>query len=271
MFAAFSGLFGVLVLGPASSLEQQSALRAGAGRAAASPMLTRAGVALLVVTVLVLLPAGGWQHRLFGDDARPALLALVLGAPVVLALAVLRGLAVGRGAYRLVAATHVVAGVGTLVLPLALLAAGVAPVTSFVAGAAFAWLPALLLLCTRTGSGRAAAAEVATGPARHHRAPGGRPTCCCWRTCWRSRRCCAGMSGQLGERPVADAQLLVSLSRLATTAVLGLLPLVLGRMGAERSSPAAPGCPSGAAAGRGRRRRRGGRHGAAGRPRRRRR
>ena len=181
------------------------------------------------MTVVVLLPLG-WQARLLGGEPGVASAALVLGAPVVLVLAVLRGLAVARRAYGLVTAAHALAGVGTLLLP-GLLAVGVPALTAFVAGAAFAWTPAVVLLLR---SQRSLDSSLDSDPAAAGAASGTAllvlanllllanllavPPPPRWHV------------GEVGAEPVAAA-LLISVSRLATTAVLGFLPLVLGALG----------------------------------------
>lgn len=227
IFAAFFGLFGVLVLAPATSLEQESVLRGPSGESSAR-MLRRALLVWLVVTVVVVIPVVDWQQRLLGAESTYALVALVLGAPVVLALAVLRGLALGAGKFGTVAAGHLVAGLGTLVLPLALYASGLPAVMAFILGAAFAWVPALVLVLLRTSS-------PSTSRRTGHTVRGATlwlvavnllvlfnlsvvPPVLRWHVI------------ELGAASVADTQLLVSISRLATTAVLAALPLVLGTL-----------------------------------------
>jgi hypothetical protein len=243
LFAAFSGLLGVLVYGPGSSLEQESALRAGAGEGSRlrRAMRTRVLLGWLVVASAVLLPLG-WQGRLLGSSQDVAAATLVLGAPVVLVLSVGRGLGVGRGAHGLVAASFVLAGVGTVLLPLLLLLAAVPRVTAFLVGPVLAWVPALLLLLLRRR-------RVGTEPqVVTHASYGGGDTV------WIVTANLLVLANLLAVPPllrwhvadlgtafVADLQLLVSVSRLSTTAVLGFLPLLLSRLGARSALGTAPG------------------------------
>jgi hypothetical protein len=251
VFAAFSGLLGVLVYGPASSLEQESALRAGAGEGERlrDAMRRRMAAVWLAVALVVLLPLG-WQDRLLGPSQPVAAAALVLGAPVVLTLSVRRGLAVSVGAYRLVATSFLLAGVGTVLLPLLLPLVGVAPVTAFLVGPVVAWVPALLLML-RARRGRPArlavhAVDVADGAGD---------------TAWIVTANLLVLVNLLAVPPllrwhvadlsasvVADVQLLVSVSRLSTTAVLGFLPLLVARLGARRDGGASPAALATAAA-----------------------
>lgn len=237
-FAAFSAMLGVLVLGPAGSLEQASALRAG-GRwssPARRGLLLRAGTGWLLVTVVLLVPLGGWQRRLLGDQAVLALAALVIGAPLILSLAVHRGLAVARERYDLVAAAHVLAGTGTLLLPFALRLTGLPLLACFVLASVLAWVPAYLMLVLAGGRSPAATEPVGTDGRR--------------RASWLivgNLLLLANLLAvppvlrwhvaDIGARAVADLQLLVSVSRLPTTAVLGFLPLVLMRLSSSRRHP----------------------------------
>lgn len=231
-FAAYSGIFGILVLGPAGSLEQASALRAGGQRSsrARRALLLRAAVAWLLVTVVLLLPLADWQRRLLGDQAALALATLVIGAPLILSLAVRRGLAVARENYGLVAAAHGLAGAGMLLMPFALQLTGLPLLSCFVLASVLAWAPPYALLVV---ADRATVVEAAPDVGLH------------WKrtTTWvviGNLLLLANLLAvppilrwhvmDIGARAAADLQLLVSVSRLPATAVLGFMPLILTRL-----------------------------------------
>jgi hypothetical protein len=230
-FAAFSGLLGVLVLGPAGSLEQASALR-GSGQGSEPvrrALVLRAAGAWLLVTVVLLLPLDGWQRRLLGDQAVLAVVAMVVGAPLIMSLAVRRGLAVAREQYGQVAAAHVLAGAGTLLLPFALRLTGLPMLSCFVLGSVLAWLPpyVLLVLAGRQARRDPVAARPSASGTTTWLVVGNLlllanllavPPLLRWHV------------ADIGARAAADLQLLVSVSRLPTTAVLGFLPVILGRL-----------------------------------------
>lgn len=236
VFAAFSGILGILVLGPASSLEQNSVIRRGSRAAVLRSMAMKALILWVLVTVILLVPLTAWQQRLLGAWTDIAVRALIICTPVIFALAVLRGLTIGRRRYITVALTHVAAGLGTLLLPLSLYRLGLPALTSFVLGTAFAWVPALVLI-TLAQSRSSECADAAAGP----RMEGN--------TTWLVIANFALLAHLLAVPPLlrwhvdaigadlaADLQLLVSMSRLSTTLVLASLPLMLSGLRASTRS-----------------------------------
>lgn len=250
-FAAFAGVLGMLVLGPANALEQEAAMRAARGRTSSgvvSTMLLRAATLWALVSAVVLLTPDAWAERLVGNHETPARLALVLGAPVVFATTTLRGAALAGGAYRLAGSIHAVAGAGMLAAPLGLRAAGVSWLGALIAGAVAAWLPACIL------AGAAVRRPTATSAETAH--PG---------------VYAAGASLQLGNLlvlvnllvpaavlrwhvtaldavEVADVQILQNVSRLSATAVVGFLPLLMSSLASQRTPAAAMLAPAALAA-----------------------
>lgn len=238
VYAAFSGLLGVLVLGPASSLEQDAALQGArvGGTRAQRAMLRRVAAVSAVVALVVLVPVADWQERLLGQQRWLGVALVAGGAPFVLLLAVQRGLGSAAHRYRLVGTMHLLAGTAMLALPLVLYAGGLALVDSFLVGTVLAWAPPLLLALARPS-----APELQQGPREQPvREQAGRAG-----TGWLVAANLLVLAnllavppllrwhvGDLGPTRVADVQLLVSISRLATTAVLGFLPLLLGRWAA---------------------------------------
>lgn len=244
VFAAFSGVLGILVLAPAAALEQDAALRAQGGGDRPFQVVRQLapwGLVVWVFTAVVLVaPVRGWQARLLGDAELLVLVLLVAAAPGLLVFSVLRGHTVGRGRYGLLTVVHAVTGVGLVAVPLLLRAAQLDWLTAFLVGAALGYGPALLLLLLvlRRPPARASGGDAAL------RARSRRGSATSWVVAGN-----ALLIGNLLAAPVvlrwhvtdvgaevtASVQLLVSVSRLATTAVAGFLPLVVA-LAAARSS-----------------------------------
>lgn len=237
VFAAFSAVLGLLVLGPASSLEQESALYGSRSqldlRSVAGRMTTRAAMVWLLATIIVLTPVADWQQRLWGDASLLARTLIVLSVPPIFTLAITRGIAAALGAHRVVGGVYAVAGLGLVGFPPVLHLLGLSRLSAFLVGAVVAWLPPLLVLTFATrGHSRASPPAAGVGE-RHPRSATAWivfgnllvlgnllavPAVLRWHV------------GQLDVALVADVQLLVSISRLSTTVVLGFLPLAIARL-----------------------------------------
>ncbi len=237
VFAAFSAALGLLVLGPASSLEQESALygsRLHVGlKSLTRRMLSRAGVVWLLATIIILVPVADWQQRLWGDASLLAKTLIVLSVPPIFTLSIGRGIAAARGAHRVVGGVYAVAGLGLVAFPPVLHLLGLSRLSAFLVGAVVAWLPPLVVLAFATrGHSRASPPAAGVGE-RHPRSATAWivfgnlfllgnllavPAVLRWHV------------EQLDVALVADVQLLVSISRLSTTAVLGFLPLAIARL-----------------------------------------
>lgn len=234
VFAAFSGVLGILVLAPAAALEQDAALRARPGGDTPSRVvrqLTPWGLAVWLLTAVVLAaPVPGWRERLLGDAELLVLVLLVAAAPALLLFNVMRGHTVGRGRYGLLTLVHVVTGVGLVSVPLLLRAAHVDWLTAFLVGAALGYGPALLVLML--GLRRPAP----SGGVRALSAPPRRGSATTWVVVSNALLISNLLAApvvlrwhveDVGPEVTASVQLLVSVSRLSTTAVLGFLPLVV--------------------------------------------
>ena len=145
-----------------------------------------------------------------------------------------------HGALRPVGAANAAIGAAMLVLPIALHAAGAPWLTSFLVGAIVAWLPALLIVSARVP---AAAARPSVRPTIEddlgHRvtasAAGREPVDAGCAACRSARPAMARRRS--GRRPGGFGQLLVSVSRLSTTVVLGFLPLMVARLSSQSALP----------------------------------
>ena len=247
VYAAYSSLIGMLVLGPSVSLEQESALRFSRAHDSAASLLTamlaRGGVVFVAVAVVVLVP-GGWQHRLLGSSVGLATVCVLIGCPLVFAVAIGRGYLTAHGTMRPVGAASAAIGGAMLLLPVLFHAGGADWLSAFLAGAILAWLPALLIVYAYLP---AAAAR----PQRRSDVEndmGHRVTA--WLLAGNLLMLAALLAvplvlrwhvTDLGADQVAAAQLLVSVSRLPSTIVLGFLPLMVAQLAARAARPVWPG------------------------------
>ena len=153
--------------------------------------------------------------------------------------AILRGQGIGHGSNAVVGSSYAATGVAMLVLPLALLAAGVASLPAFLCGAVCAWLVGFLILVVSALLGRLEDRRIGIGATEEPPA-----SATAWMLAGNLLMTAAILVvpavlrwhvASIGADQVADAQLLISLSRLVSTVVLGLLPVIMARMvaGAE--------------------------------------
>lgn len=230
VFSAFAALWGVLISAPGGAFEQETTVHAAAGgTAVVAGMVRRAAAYWAVLAVFVAVPLG-WQTRLMGETGVPWAATMIAGAAVALVVAIGRGSRTGQQRFAAVGALSVAIGVATLAVPLLLLAGGVSPLTAFIVGNAAAWLVGLPVLLVGR---RPRSAPPVTSPARPpQRATVGLvvgnmlmlaavlavPAVLRWH------------AEVLGAAVTADLQLVVNFSRLASTAVLVLIPFMISTM-----------------------------------------
>lgn len=239
VYAAFTGLVGILLAGPASSLEQESTLTAPScsPRTLLQAMLLRVACAWALVVTLCLFPLGGWQQRLLGEEAVLGLTLLALGVPLVLVLGVVRGLAVAQKRFRLVAAAHLAAGLAMLGVPLLAHLLGLGFLRALLVGTVTAWLPALGIILALGSPTKSAAPRQSSSPPRHASAWMVIANLLVFANLLAAAPLLRWHVVSIGEMVAADAQLLVSMSRLTSGLMLGLLPLtvsILAGAGGQR-------------------------------------
>ncbi|MEZ5117536.1 MAG: hypothetical protein R2737_14845 [Candidatus Nanopelagicales bacterium] len=245
VFAAFSAVFGFAVLGPAGALEQRAAVLARPGTSgtdAARHMARPAALTTLAVVALALIPVGGWQQALFGEQDTLASVLLAVGTPVVGATAVLRGVALGQGRNVAPAASNVGTGLASLALTAALVGVGASRLEAFLVGPVAAWMLALVIMGvaeareSRRGSGRQSLAVDARGHL----------TASAW-TVTANLLMLANLLivpallrlqvDVVGPDAVAATQLLVSMSRLVSSVMLGLVPVEIAHLASRQPGP----------------------------------
>lgn len=234
VFAAFISLWGVAILAPGGAFEQESTVRAvgrqESTRGIARAMGIRSGVLWVLVAVLLMAPLG-WQPRLLGNSWQWWVGAIVIGGAIVFATAIGRGIATGRGHYAVVGGASAITGLAMVVVPLALLRLGQPALTSFLVGAVVAWIAGLVVVAFAGLTRRLRLFDTIAGDP----VTGGTallvagnllmtasvlavPSVLRWHV------------GTIGAELTADVQLVVSLSRLASTVVLGLVPIMIATM-----------------------------------------
>lgn len=238
VYAAFSSIWGILVLASAGAFEQESSMRAARGPARSGSHLTdllrRAGVTWVLTTVILIVPLFDWQARLLGDRWILWVGLAVACSGFVFFGAILRGLGIGHSRYAIVGSSYAVTGLAMLALTLALLAAGMWSLSAFLGGVVGAWLVGFLLLALSAFAGGLDDRRTGMKPTNEPRA-----SATAWMLAGNLLMTAAILVvpsilrwhvASIGANTVADAQLLVSLSRLVSTVVLGLLPVMMARM-----------------------------------------
>jgi hypothetical protein len=201
-------------------------------------MLARGSVVYVVIAAVVLVPSG-WQQRLLGSSVELATVCILVGCPLVFAVAIARGYLTAHGTLRPVGAANAAIGGAMLLLPLVFHAGGVGWLSAFLAGAILAWLPALLVVyaCLPVAARRPFSANVENDLGHSVTA---------WLLAGNLLMLAALLAvplvlrwhvADLGADRVAEAQLLVSVSRLSTTVVLAFLALMVAQLTAPGSPP----------------------------------
>ncbi len=231
-FIAFVSLSGIVVLGLGSALEQESTLvqlrLQQSGIQAWKYMSWRIGFATIGIWLLFLLPIYSWQQRLFGNVTSQVQIAVVVGAPGLLITTVARGFVNGEGNFRQLSRAHVVFGASTLLVPLTLYASGLTLIHGLIFGQVIAWSMPLLILLRR---GKQKDNTTETKALRL-------PNLTIWlmasnflllanlnstNLILRSR------TNIISSSVIAESQLLVTVSCLASALTLGLLPFLIGK------------------------------------------
>ena len=238
VYASFSSIWGIVVLAASGAIEQESAMRAAKGPLRSgshrTALLRRAGIIWLLTTAILAVPVLEWQARLLGDRWLLWVGLAVSGSGFVFLSAILRGLGIGHGRHALVGFAYATTGLAMLVLTVALLGVGVSPLSAFLCGVVGAWLAGFLILAIGTLLGRPADRRTGTRSAQEHPA-----SATVWILAGNLLMTAAILVvpsvlrwhvASIGADTVADAQLLVSLSRLVSTVILGLLPVLMARM-----------------------------------------
>jgi hypothetical protein len=236
-YIAFVSFSGIVVLGLGSALEQESTLLYFrvqiSGNAAWRYMLRRIGLATIAIWLLFLLPIYSWQQRLFGGITTQVQIAVVIGAPGLLLTTVARGFVNGQGRFLQLSKAHFVFGASTLVFPVILYLIGSSLVHALIFGQVIAWSMPLLVLFRRQIPQKNTE-EIILPKLRNI-------------TIWlisanffliasinSTNLILRKYANLTSNELIAEAQLLVTVSCLASTFTLGLLPFIIGRL--KRSS-----------------------------------
>jgi hypothetical protein len=235
IYASFASVWGIAILATAGALEQESSMRGTSGqrtRTLFAAMLKKGTVVWLSASAILAIPALGWQERLLGGQWHRWVALAVVGGLLVVTSAILRGIGTGRGRYGLVGASNAATGVAMLAAPLLLIGLGTPPLDSFLLGAVGAWIAGLLVLVVAAKAGQLRAVS-ASAPASQQRRMTG------WMVAGNLLMTASVLAvpsvlrwhvESIGADLVADVQLLVTISRLASTVVLGLLPVMIATM-----------------------------------------
>ena len=149
-YSAFMSVSGVFVLGVGAAIEQETNLvffRSNGNSAATWRfMVPRVLIVVVVLWLLFLVPIVSWQNNLFANISTEVQLAVSIGAPGLLIAGIAKGIANGRGDFRRLALSHVIFGMGTILFPLIIWSFGISLLVSLVIGQAVAWSIPILIL-----------------------------------------------------------------------------------------------------------------------------
>ena len=235
IYASFASIWGIAILATAGALEQESSMRGTSGqrtRYLFAAMLKKGTVVWLIAGALLVIPVLGWQERLLGGLWHRWVALAVVGGLLVVISAILRGIGTGRGRYGIVGASNAATGVAMLAAPLVLIGLGSPPLDSFLLGAVGAWIAGLLVMVVAAKMGQLRAVSVSAPASQQRRMTG-------WMIAGNLLMTASVLAvpsvlrwhvESIGADLVADVQLLVTISRLASTVILGLLPVMIATM-----------------------------------------
>lgn len=147
---AFVSLSGIVVLGLGSALEQESTLLGFQLNKSEAPSWTfviqRVLPATILVWLLFWLPIFSWQERLFGDVAMQVQISVTLGTPGLFLANVARGFITARGDFNKLGKAHVIFGLSNVVIPLLLYSLNLPLIEALIFGQSIAWVTPLCVL-----------------------------------------------------------------------------------------------------------------------------
>lgn len=249
-YAAVLSVVGIVVGGPAAATEQALTRRVAATGDARTAVSGLRGWLLgfvLAAVVVAILPVG-WQPVMFGPAVIIGTLALIVAAPLQQLSAAIRGLTMGLGNRLRFGLSQAAWAAASIVLPVTLLVAGMAPLTALIVGAVIA-MAAPLVAVLGWGAGRSRARQDVIADAARA-APtsrgGGREahfTALVLATLVMSACLLAvpaALRPHVGDIPaaqIAAAQIVIGTSRLAVVIVGFFQPLLLARTARRSTGP----------------------------------
>jgi hypothetical protein len=229
-YSAFVSVSGIFVLGVGTAVEQETNLvyfrLMGDSRSTWRFMFPRVLVAVLILWLIIFAPFFSWQSNLFGDISAEFQLAVAMGIPGLLFACVARGIVNGRSDFRRLAVAHVVFGLGTISIPIAIWLVGVSMLLALVIGQTIAWSVPLLVLLRRSLFNKS---QQENRPSNSSHLSG-------WLVLANVALLTNLLSSQvifrlhkdsLSSIVVAEAQVLITVSCVASTLALGLMPQII--------------------------------------------
>lgn len=229
-YSAFVSVSGIFVLGVGAAVEQETNLvyfrLFGDSRSTWRFMFPRVLIGILMLWLIVFVPFFSWQSKLFGSVSTEFQLAVAVGIPGLLFSCVARGIANGRSDFQRLAFAHVIFGLGNVLIPIVVWSFGVSTVLAIVIGQTIAWSVPLVVLMRRTlffkiqQNKRLSNSSHLSG----------------WLVLANVALLVNLLSSQvifrlystlLSSTVVAEAQILITVSCLASTLTLGLMPQII--------------------------------------------
>ncbi len=229
-YSAYISISGIFVLGVGAAIEQETNLvffRSNGNLSATWRfMIPRVGLAVCLLWLLFLLPIFSWQDNLFSNIATEVQWAVSIGAPGLLIAAVLKGIANSCGNFRQLALSHIVFGLGTILLPIIIFSFGVPMLVALVVGQAIAWSLPLLILPRRSLFSKTEL-NVQRSGASHLSGWLMLANIALLTNLLSSQLIFRLYSSTLSTTVVAEAQVLIAVSCLAGTLTLALMPQII--------------------------------------------
>ena len=188
-------------------------------------------VSASIVILVFIIPVGGWKEVLFGHRTTVVQATVIASIIPLLATAVFRGAAAGQRRYGHLGNSHIVLGATSLAAPIALTAMKVDLLSAFVIGQGISWITPLFILLPRSlkqDQKVSLTANQTLEQPSQQRAPGLSLTnFSLLSTLLSSQMILRVFTEDFGAEKVAEAQLLITVTCLASTISLGMMPTLI--------------------------------------------
>lgn len=229
IFMAYTSVMGVVVLGPASAIEQQSTLLSlrfeGTAMEIGRRLLGSTTAFAFSVAVIAFVPIQNWQLHAFGPHSDVIRVFMVVAAPLIVLSGIVRGHANGSFEIAKVGNSHFVYAGATLAVSLGCWMMGLSLLHSILLGQLIGWVaPGVFLVAVRSSEKVRIASKPASVGVIRQSVLLIATNLLILANILSSPFIFRLRTDDLGVNKVAEAQLVMSVSFVACALVLGLLP-----------------------------------------------